>query len=91
MRFDFHWGVLAGQPVARAAPWPVFGLLNQTFCDRVLMDVAEFLCDLRLSQDIEIVITSLPELWAIFFESLRCLVFEDVESGRERMELRFGE
>ena len=91
MGFDFDRGSFAGQPMAVAAPGPIFGLFDQTPRDWVAMDVAELLCDLRLRQDVEVVIAPLPELRAVVFQPLRCLVLENIQRGRKGVDFGLGE
>jgi hypothetical protein len=47
--------------VAVAAPGPIFGMLDQTTCDWVSMDVTEFLDELAFAENVEVVIARLPE------------------------------
>jgi hypothetical protein len=56
--------------MAEAAPWPVLGFLNEATFDRVAVDVAELLHELRLGEDVEVVIARLPKLRAGAFEEL---------------------
>lgn len=66
--FDFDSTDFAGEPVAVGAPWPIFGILCEAALDGVAMDVAKFLCELSLTDDVEILIAGLPELRAVAFE-----------------------
>ena len=68
MGFDFDWAGVAGLPVAVAAPWPVFGFVDEAALDRVAVDVGELLDELGVGEDVEVVVAGLPELWAVAFE-----------------------
>ncbi len=65
MGFDFDWASFAGSPMVVAAPRPVFGALDETTLDGVAMRVAEFFGELALGEDVEVVVTVLPEAWAV--------------------------
>jgi len=56
--------------MAEAAPGPVLGFLNEATFDRVAVNVAELLHELRLGEDVEVVIARLPKLRAGAFEEL---------------------
>ena len=68
MGFDFDSTDFPGEPVAIAAPRPIFGILYETALDGVAMDIAKFLGELGLAEDVEIVVANLPELRAVAFE-----------------------
>jgi hypothetical protein len=55
--------------MAIAAPWPVFLVFNEAAVDGIAMNVAELLDELGLGEDVEVVITGLPELRAFGFEA----------------------
>jgi hypothetical protein len=75
--------------VTVAAPRPVFGFFDESSDDWVAVDVTELLDEFGVGEDVEVVITALPELFAIAFEPLRCLVFENVQSDGEWVEFWF--
>ena len=77
MGFDFDSARVAGEPVAVAAPRPVFGAGDEAAFDGVAVDVAELLDKLPLRENVEVVVASLPELWAVALESSRGFAFED--------------
>lgn len=52
-----------------AAPWPVFGVFDEASCDWIAVDVAELFYEPRLSEDVEVVVAVLPELWTLALES----------------------
>ena len=53
--------------VTIAAPGPVFGLFYKTAMDGIAVDVLQFLDALCTSEDVEVVVTGLPEmLWSWF-------------------------
>ena len=56
--------------MAVAAPWPVFGILDQGSLYGIAVDVAEFFGKLFLGEDVEVVIARLPELRAVAPETL---------------------
>jgi hypothetical protein len=62
----------SGEAVAVTAPGPVFRFFHQTFFDGIAMDVAEFFDELSPRDDVEIVLTALPEVRTVAFEALRC-------------------
>jgi len=70
MRFDLDRAAFAGEPVTEAGPGPVFGLLDQTACDRIPVDIAQLFHPLGMGEHIEVVVAGLPEL---FREPLRSL------------------
>lgn len=74
-----------------AAPWPVFGFLNEAALDWIAMNVAEFLDEFGMGQDVEVVVAALPELLAVAFETFGGFVFEYVQSDGERVKLRLGD
>ena len=51
--------------MTEAGPLPVFGLLYQAASYRVAVDVLEFFYSFGCGEDIEVVVTGLPE-WALF-------------------------
>ena len=63
----------------KAAPAPVFGLFGQSTSDGIAMDVTELFDEFLLSEDIEVVITALPELWPFAFEPFGCLCLQGAE------------
>jgi hypothetical protein len=48
--------------VAEAAPFPVLGSIAQSTLDRIAVNVAQFLDELWMIANVEIVITFLPEM-----------------------------
>ena len=79
--FDFYSTWFAGEVVAIAARWPVFGLLDEVTYDWVAVDVPELLDVLAVGEDVEVVVAGLPELFAVAFEELGGFRLEDVEGG----------
>ncbi len=67
---DFDWATFAGSPVVEAAPRPVFGALDEATLDGVSVCVAELFSELALGEDVEVVVTVLPEAWALSSETL---------------------
>ena len=84
MGFNFDGAGFAGQPVTEATPGPVFGLFHETAFDGIAMDVAELFGELGFSEDIEVVVAGLPELFASAFGEFGGLAFENAEEGCER-------
>ena len=60
-RLDLDSADFAECVVAVAAPGPVFGLFDESTMDGIAVDVLEFLDALRWGEDIEVVVTGLPE------------------------------
>ena len=83
MGLDLDGAVCAGKPMVIAAPWPEFRLVHQSARDGVAMHVLEFLDELRLGEDVEVVVIQLPEAWTVAFELFRCLRFESTEDAAE--------
>jgi hypothetical protein len=63
---------------AEAAPGPVFRLLYKACLDRVAMHVAEFLDSLCFAEDIEVVVTRLPDV--VFCPCAGEALLEDLDS-----------
>ena len=59
--FDFDCFYFACEPMAVAAPWPVFGVFDQAALNRIAVDVAQLFHELSLCEDIEIIVPGLPE------------------------------
>lgn len=91
MRFDFDAVLLAGRPVAGAAPGPVLGLFGETAGHWIVVDVVDLLDEFILREDIEVVVPGLPELGPVAFEKFRCLSLENTHGGSERVDLWFTE
>ena len=68
VRFDFDSADFPGEPVAIATPRPILGIFYEAAFDGVAMDVAKFLGELGLAEDVEIEVANLPELRAVAFE-----------------------
>jgi hypothetical protein len=68
--FDFDNCGLAGEPMAVAAPRPVFGIFDEFALYWIAVDVAKLLRKLALREDVEIVITVLPEAGTVALETL---------------------
>jgi len=62
-----------------AAPWPVFGSLNEAALDRIAVNVAELLDEFGVCQDVEVVVAALPELRSFAFEPFGGLCFQGAE------------
>jgi hypothetical protein len=54
--------------VTEAAEPPVFWLIDSAALDWIAMHVAQCLHVIRLGEDAEALVTSLPELWSVAFE-----------------------
>ena len=91
VRFDFEAARLAGRPVAEAAPWPVFGLFDEAMCDWIAVEVVNLLGEFLLSENVKVVVPSLPELGPVAFEKLQCLPHEDTHGNGVRVELWLAE
>ena len=74
-----------------AAPGPVFGVKDEASGDWIAVDIAELFEPLGVREDVEVVVTGLPELFAVAFQELRGLSFEDAQGGREGFSFRFAE
>jgi hypothetical protein len=77
--------------VAKAAPWPVFGLLDEASLNWVSVDVAQLLHVLFVGEYVEVVVPGLPELGSFVFQYFGGLAFEDADGSGERLKLRLGE
>ena len=89
--FDFYSAGFAGEVVAIAAPWPVFGVFCEASFYRVAVDVLELLDVLLVGEDVEVVVAGLPEVFAVALEALRGFSLEDVERGGKGMSFGFAE
>lgn len=74
-----------------AAPWPVFGFSDEAAFDGVAVDVAELFDEFRMGEDVEVVITLLPELGPDAFEELGSLSFQSPKRVVETVQLWLGE
>lgn len=70
MGFQFDLGGFSVEPMAVAAPGPVFGFLDEAPVDWIAVNVAELLDELGLGEDIEVVVAALPELGTGTLEAL---------------------
>jgi hypothetical protein len=74
-----------------AAPQPILGTFDQPAMNRVAVDVAEFLDSLRLTPDVEIIVTRLPERYAFDgAEFAGGVLLEHLDHDRELTSLRFA-
>ena len=80
----------AGEIVAEAAPWPVFGVFDETSVDRVAMKVAELFDVLPVGEDVEVVVAGLPEVLAVALETFGSFAFEYTHGVAQELELGFG-
>ncbi len=87
---DFYLTPFACEPVAVAAPGPVFGAVDEATRDWVAVDVAELLGELRVGDDVEVVVAGLPEVGAVGFEEFGGFPFEDVQGACEGAGYRFA-
>ena len=55
--FDFNATSFSSEPVTITAPWPVLWFLHEAAFDWIAMDVAKLFDELRLREDVEVVIT----------------------------------
>ncbi len=81
MGFDFDDSAFTCEPVAVAAPWPVFGFIDEAALDGIAVDVAKFLGELPLREDVEIVVALFPEMLAVASESFGGLCFQCAEDA----------
>src|SRR6185437_7373404 len=81
--FDFDLSGLACEPVAIAAPWPVFGIFDESAGDGIAVNVAKLLDEFGLGEDVEVVVIELPEAGPFAFELFRCPGFECAEDGAQ--------
>lgn len=77
--FDFYGSDFSGEPVPEAAPWPVFGPLNEAALDWIAVDIAELFDEFGMGEDVEVVVAALPELFAVAFETFGGLCFQGAE------------
>ena len=79
--FDFYDATFACEPMTVAAPWPVFRLFHKAPLDWVAVDITELLGELRLREDVEVVVALFPEMWTFTFEALRGFCFQRAEDA----------
>jgi hypothetical protein len=89
--FDLDSADFSGGPVVEAAPGPIFGPLDEAALDGIAVDVLELLDELGMGEDVEVVVTGLPELEASPFEEFGGLSLQDTECVVEPLELGFAE
>jgi hypothetical protein len=68
--FDFDGGGFDGCVVVEAAPAVVLGFRDEASGDWVAVDVLDFLFEFTGSEDVEVVVTGLPEVAALPLRSL---------------------
>ena len=78
--FDLDAARDSREPVAVAAPWPVFGVFDEARLDRVAVEIAKLLVEFGAREDVEVVVAALPELRAVTLELLRCLRLQGAEN-----------
>lgn len=61
--------------MAKAGPRPILGFFDQSASDRIAVDIAELFHEFPVSEDIEVIITRLPELGPPIFEKFGGLSF----------------
>ena len=61
MGFDLDSADFSGGPVVEAAPGPVFEFFDEAARDGIAVDVLELLDELGMGEDVEVVVTGLPE------------------------------
>ena len=91
MGFDLDGAAFAGEPVTEAGPGPVFGLLDQTACDRIPVDIAQLFHPLGMGEHIEVVVAGLPELFPRAFEGFGCFALQHANCGGEVVEFRLAQ
>jgi hypothetical protein len=87
--FDLHPSGFAGEVMAEAGPWPVFGLLDEAALDRIAVDVAELLDLLACGDDVEVVVASVPEGTGVTLEPLGGFALQNAEGVGEVLPLWF--
>jgi hypothetical protein len=88
--FDLYVAGIAGEIVAEAAPWPVFGVFDEASVDRVTVKVAELFDVLPVSEDVEVIVAGLPEVLAVALETFGSFAFEDAHGIAQELEPWFG-
>ena len=90
-RFDLYDFFTAGSVVTKAGPQPVFGAIAKLFSDRIAVDVAQFLVELIVAADIEVVVPELPEVRSIADVLAGNTLFERLNCNREQLHIRLTE
>jgi hypothetical protein len=91
MGFNLDSARLAGEVVTEATPWPVFRFFDEASFDRVAVEVAQLFDRLFVGEDVEVVVTGLPEVGSFTLEEFGGLSLEDAQGGLHGVELRFAE
>ncbi len=81
--FDFYGAGFSGGVVVEAAPAIVFGFGDEASGDWVSVDVLDFLFELSVGEDVEVVVAGLPEMFSGTFEEFGGFAFDDSEGGGE--------
>ena len=89
--FDFYWAGFADGVVVEAAPAVVFGAFDQAAGYWVAVDVADFFHEFVGGEDVEVVVTGLPEVFAGAFEEFGGLSLDDSQGGGEGAVWGFGD
>lgn len=66
--------------MTKTGPRPILGFFDQSASDRIAVDVAQLLHELSLGEDVEVIITRLPELGPPTFEKFGGLSFQYAKS-----------
>ncbi len=79
---DLNRPFFSGGVVPEAAPWPVFGFLDQSTLDRIAVDVSHLLYLLLRRTNIEVVVTFLPEVFATTYYLTSYRLLDRLENRR---------
>ena len=79
--FDLDATLFAGKVMAVARPWPVFRSFDEVSLDWIAVNVFQLLYILLMGQNVEVVVTALPEPRSIPFEEFGGFALEDAEHG----------
>ncbi len=63
--FDLGRPSMTGKPVTVTALWPLLRPFHEAALYRVAVHVAKLLLELCVSENLEVVVSTLPELWAV--------------------------
>jgi hypothetical protein len=91
VRFDLDPSGFAGEVMAEAGPWPVFGFFDEAALDRIAVDVAELFDLLACGDDVEVVVASVPEGTGVVLEPLGGFALQNAECVGEGLPLWFAD
>jgi hypothetical protein len=89
--FNFDWAGVSCGVVVETTPSVVFGFGDEAAVYGVAVDVANLLYEFRRREDIEVVVTRLPEMGSFVFQELRGFAFDDSHGRGEGMAFRFAQ